>query len=453
MKKKFAKNKGITLIALILTIIIMLILVAVTVSIVINSGLLDTTKKAVNDYKTSWDKESRLGENITIGDRTYNSIEEYKQIVLGQEGNIPTITPTPTPASVIAGQKATARSFYDDGEATYPAQIPAGFTVSGNEDEDEISEGLVIYYINNLTDEQIANINWTNLTASNGTINLKETYDQFVWIPIDDADDMFMCQGSTASGSCDLDINGAGQPYCKNHTGENSTKMAGRLYCDEDEWEFDPDPSASIGTYINEGWLREPDKCTSTNTSYVDPEIENTLAGNLQTEYNAMVKSVIENKGFWVGRYETSQMDGENSIKVVAGTTDGISDVTWYIMYDKQKAYATNFGLTGGMISGAAYDQVMIFVHDETNYDVTEAENVDHDFEEPYNTGSQSGDQSKNIFDLEGNVCECTTEVGSEVGRVMRGGGYDDEDTASCRHDGGPKRNADYKGSRISLYL
>lgn len=53
MKKEFAKNKGITLVALIITIIIMLILVSVTVNIVINSGLLETARRAGRDYQKS----------------------------------------------------------------------------------------------------------------------------------------------------------------------------------------------------------------------------------------------------------------------------------------------------------------------------------------------------------------------------------------------------------------
>ena len=71
------KERGITLIALIITIIIMLILVAVTISILINSGLIGKAKKAGEDYKTSYEQESRMGDSITIDGVTYNSIDEY----------------------------------------------------------------------------------------------------------------------------------------------------------------------------------------------------------------------------------------------------------------------------------------------------------------------------------------------------------------------------------------
>ena len=70
------RNKGITLIALIITIIIMLILVAVTIQVVINSGLLKTAGDAVSDYKNEQEKESNI-DGVTIDGVEYESIEEY----------------------------------------------------------------------------------------------------------------------------------------------------------------------------------------------------------------------------------------------------------------------------------------------------------------------------------------------------------------------------------------
>ena len=70
------KNKGITLIALIITIIIMLILVAVTVSIIINTGILGKAKKAKDDTQSAYAEESRLGDSVNIGGTVYNSIDD-----------------------------------------------------------------------------------------------------------------------------------------------------------------------------------------------------------------------------------------------------------------------------------------------------------------------------------------------------------------------------------------
>ena len=70
------ENKGITLIALIITIVVMLILVAVSVNIVINSNIIGQAEKAAEGYKKATEKESNIRQ-ITIGGKTYNSIEDY----------------------------------------------------------------------------------------------------------------------------------------------------------------------------------------------------------------------------------------------------------------------------------------------------------------------------------------------------------------------------------------
>lgn len=70
------KNKGITLIALIITIIVMLILVAVSVNILIKSNLIGTAEKAVNKYKTATEDEVNTG-TITINGKKYDSIDDY----------------------------------------------------------------------------------------------------------------------------------------------------------------------------------------------------------------------------------------------------------------------------------------------------------------------------------------------------------------------------------------
>ena len=70
------ENKGITLIALIITIIVMLILVAVSVNITINSNIIGQAEKAAEGYKTAHEQESNIGQ-VTIGGKTYNSIEDY----------------------------------------------------------------------------------------------------------------------------------------------------------------------------------------------------------------------------------------------------------------------------------------------------------------------------------------------------------------------------------------
>ena len=95
------KNNGITLVALIITIIVMLILVAVTVSILINSNVIGKAKSAGKDTQTAYNNESNFGERITIGETEYNSIDEYME-----ELNTPQMSTLPA-GTYTAGQEVT----------------------------------------------------------------------------------------------------------------------------------------------------------------------------------------------------------------------------------------------------------------------------------------------------------------------------------------------------------
>ena len=142
------------------------------------------------------------------------------------------------------------------------------------------------------------------------------------------------------------------------------------------------------------------------------------------TEYNNAVKKVIESKGFWIGRYETTGMSSSNddiAVNIVAGkgTSDGIGDVNWYRMYKQQQNYANKKNLDTSkiqstMIFGAAYDQTMIFANCE------KATTSAKDYSAVI-TGNVETDCYKNIYDLCGNLREWTTEANNTYYRISRG--------------------------------
>ena len=430
------KNQGITLIALIITIIVMLILVAVTIQVVINSGLLKTAGDAVSDYKNAQEQESNLNEVEVNG---YNSIEEYLESING--GN-PPIDPPPT--TIGSGDKASTTTEYEDSNGD-TAVIPGGFTVSGLPEESTIDDGLVIYLI-----PDGETVDWTNPTE---VANAQTTYDQFVWIPIshEQINNMYICQAKTGSnGNCNIEVVNE-EPKCTTH---NSTLMAGRLYATANEEKFE---QGYTEVYTQNTGFREPDVVANStfadgNSTYLAQlssilgttgyDTTENFKQSLQQEYNEVVKSVYENQGFYIGRYETSGMVNSNTnatVKSVAGTTTGIKSVTWYRMYAQQKKYAENNGLTSiksTMIQGAAYDQVMKFVEngerpDGQPYNIKTAGNALHNRsygDGPWQTAgldytdnTQYNDKVKNIYDLEGNVRAWTTEAYSSTYRVVRG--------------------------------
>ena len=431
------KNEGITLIALIITVIILVILTALTIDFAVDGKLFENSKKTVGEAN------NKLGDEQN---RVDNMLNEWDDLEIGISGD--------TTIIVNPGDKANTTTEYEDSNGDI-AVIPGGFTVSGLEEESTIDDGLVIYLI-----PDGETVDWEDPTE---VANAQKTYDQFVWIPIshEQINNMYICQAKTGSnGNCNITVEN-GKAKCITH---NSTLMAGRLYATSTGENFE---KAYTEVYTPNTGLREPDVVTGNSTgdgtSYDGSNTYLTQLSSilgttgydttakfkqsLQEEYNEVVKSVYENQGFYIGRYETSGMVDENTnatVKSVAGTNTGISSVSWYRMYAQQKKYAENKDLTSvksTMIQGAAYDQVMKFVEngerpDGQPYNITTSGNVGHGSSsfttKPYQTGGRDystnytgttpyNDKVKNIYDLEGNVITWTTEAYSTRSRVYRG--------------------------------
>ena len=411
------RNKGITLIALIITIIILLILVGVSINLAIKGDLFGSAEKAVSGTNDKTAQEQTRVDEL-MGE--LGRVEEQQR-----QDNLP-------------GTRVTENTKYvSNGKIAW---IPAGFTISKVEGETTIDGGLVIYLINDKTEEEIKSLTWTGTELE----NLKKTYDQFVWIPIshEQINNMFICQAKTTSnGSCNI-VAENGTAKCTTH---NSTQMAGRLYASNTGENY---KKAYTEVYTANSGLREPDVVTGNNTgdgtsndgSSTNLGYMSTVTGDntsytstakfketLQNEYNEIVALIYNAGGYYVGRYETSNITKTKgtAINIVAGAYSGITSKIWYYMYALQKAYVANKGLgnkvKSSMMLGACNDQMLEFVNVPGKYDVTTAGNVEHNFSGNYNTGSQSTDMSKNIYDLEGNVCEWTTEADNTDSRVYRG--------------------------------
>ena len=468
------KESAITLIALIITIIILVILAAVSVRAVYNMGIVNHAVNGTEGYAKAAKEENEILQGTK--DFLESTVSKIKSI----ENN-----------TISKGQKAVGgNKEYKSGN--YTAIIPEDWVVSGkttNNDETTISTGLVIYYINDMTEEEIAAIDWTDSTV---TENLRRTYDQFVWIPMPkvNINKMFMCQSEDGTNSCRITLDENGNPYCTTHS---SNLMAGRLYATEAGENFNA--SLTSQTYNVNSGLREPAIITGNNmgngTGY-DAKITNLnqiseilgartdlnelydsadhFKTTLQNEYNKIVASIYTNEGFWVGRYETSGMTDTNTagtIKVIAGASDisgknpNISNVSWYRMYAQQKKYAEGKNMLGGMIQGATHDQTLLFADTDINYSITTKGYVAHGLGTSYETGNTSypntatvqyNDIANNIYDLEGNLFEWTTEANGFYIRMYKGGAFSYDNSASYRWSISLSYYP-YSGSRMALYI
>lgn len=81
MKNRDKKQRGITLIALVITIIVMLILVSVTITIAVNGGLFNYAKDAVTKTNQAKDAEQELGTGKAKVNGVFDSGEDINAIV------------------------------------------------------------------------------------------------------------------------------------------------------------------------------------------------------------------------------------------------------------------------------------------------------------------------------------------------------------------------------------
>ena len=73
-------QKGITLVALVITIIVMLILVAVSITIALNGNLFDTAKDVAKNTQNAANKEGNFSNGKVTIDGTEYNITEYANI-------------------------------------------------------------------------------------------------------------------------------------------------------------------------------------------------------------------------------------------------------------------------------------------------------------------------------------------------------------------------------------
>ena len=398
------KEKGITLIALIITIIVMLILVGVVVTVVIQSNLLGTAKTAGDKYKTAYEDESNMSE-VTINGEKYDSIDDY-------------IESTKPLQEIKAGERASEKSKYQT------AVIPKGFTVSNVAGEKDVSTGLVIY---DIPENEIENVKW------DGTEKTK--YNQFVWIPV---------EVNKTTEPKDTETSIASFYRSKWSNNARTTELSSD-YTEPYSYPYgktdDYDESTGIKSQI--------ENLTKSIYKYGGFYIGRYEAGS-ETERTDSSSQTAE---FVVQQDKYPY----NYIKWGKNMSD-VSEGAVYLCNNLYTPKNANYGATSMLCTGASWDSMLDFIKDSShsvtdsttwgNYENSETfeitrgsyavYNVSNDTLGSFNnveskyskmkdtsilltTGATERNCSKNIYDVAGNCNEWTTESHSSRYRVDRG--------------------------------
>ena len=285
-----------------------------------------------------------------------------------------------------------------------------------------------------------------------GLVIMDEKGNQFVWVPVRDIKDMVMCANNNnkAGHTCNIVFDGT-NISCT--AAGNSTEIVGKLYATEVGEKFKNNLDTTPYTYTQNSGLREPDAVTSydnKDTKYTVDDRATQLS-----KFKEMAISVAKNGGFYVGRYESSLING--TTRVVAGATSMSANEDsanmWYGLYAKQNNYATENGVSSSVVSnmiwGSQYDAIMNWIGDSATSNIGSNRNADAS----RRTGSKATDKINNIFDLYGLRWEWTMEAYFTDGRVHRGGSY-----SSYGSPGGRSKNNAYdtyadSSSRPTLYI
>ena len=324
--------------------------------------------------------------------------------------------------------------------------VPNGYVGSSADGENEIDKGYVIY-------EGEEEVNNENVEEAQKTRN------QYVWIPVPDASTMY---GTDSNG-----------------------KKWGKLYDFTTDMGEGIDPvtgakplnwSESNGIInISTGSFREPDVVIKNDidnklkTLNVESINTHNFLEQLEKEFNCMISSIEKYGGFYIGRYETGDLNKEKVV-IRKGNTD-IGNQTWYIMYSKIKNLSnSNNNIQTSLIWGNQWYRTIAWLIETKSKNINEIlkstswgnyKNSEFNYldnsgnsiikEEGKSlkipTGSTEYTKANNIYDLAGNVNEWTMISYSNYSRSDNAGNYDDTGS-SCsvlrRHEGDTLSKANF---------
>ena len=430
--KSFKRNEGITLIALIITIIILVILAAVSIRAVTNMRIVDYAINGTQNYVRAGKNDNKL-------------LEDTASFIEGAIGKLDKIQNQKTgPTGKPLVNKTTVAEITDtkiEGEDRFgnPITIPAGFKVAEDSGED-VTQGIVI------EDNDIQ-------TDGNGN----QRGNQYVWIP-------------------------TGTIYTDTARTEANAKeiIAGRYeFADGTSSYVDENNETVTGAVKGTPVLKQ--RLTNyANTVTISPyyrEIPTYRAGvaNSNTtglnrtaaSLSSFATSVASNHGYYIARYEASWGTGDKvKSRVSVGTpltaagtrTNG---QLWNFVTEIDAAgYCQNLysGINSDLMNSYAWDTAIVYIQTfsgDTDYSYQTSKNTSN----PANTGVNNDEVCK-INDMASNDLEWTTEYSTRQNSsnaypcVNRGGYYlNTSFYTATRHNDNATNSGKNDTFRPTLYL
>ena len=396
MKKeiKNKQEKGITLIALVVTIVVLLILAGVSISLVLNNnGVISKAKDAKNQY----------AEAQTNDEKQLNEVSDWIDTKVGDT----------------TGGGSAGGSDYDPASDGVP--IPEGYYYVGGTK----AKGLVI------SDAEADNEKYKG--QENVGKNLQGN--QWVWVPVETPSSLYttVAAGQELSGD-------SGVKTTKYTNSEIISEIDRGLPGDESSYR-EPDILTDSG-YDDRSYARAG---FSSLTN---------MADTMKSDYEEMIASLEKYKGFYIGRYELTangEKTGATQTKVdwytlykncttLAKGTKVKTRMIWGLQWDATCNWldSSGYSITNSSKWG--------------NY----SDNTATGHGSKQNTGFSESWKANNIYDFAGNCPEFTQEADITRSRANRGGYYllnGSGSPASYRNNLIPTNTYSNNGSRPTLYL
>ena len=419
------KNKGVTLIALAVTIVVMLILAGVTISVLNGeNGIVKQAQKAKEESKI---KELKEKVRIDIaGKRVENingelRVSVLKEILDKYFDNVPVETQITSETKLKAkeeyGKYEMKISDIDVGEITYETSytifkdvngeqvpIPEGYIVSENSDENIVNKGLVI-------------------SDSRGN--------EYVWI------------------SCTVD------------------SSSNKLQYKRTEWGVEKDGTDNSRAIKDELTLKDIDVTYSKTDT--DNGINEEISKEIVAQINAEKESIKKYGGYYIGRYEVGK---DNKTAVIKAEQEPYVNIKWSKAYELAKGIGGGEGATTYLCSSYSWDTAINFIQNTTgknyatsiigfngNWKSQEVKDSSGKVIKPVNTAQRLNTGLTtalcNIYDMGGNVGEFTTELnpGTSETVVLRGGNNVNDAPAGNRWDNYSGTADSNYGFRATLFL